>query len=393
MTQSKKILLGWDLGAGIGYTLQLRDIANSLAKSGHSPTLALRSIETAHQYLRDCDFPVLQAPYLIGRLTRSAQRDGFFPTSFTDLMACNGFGSEDHLYSMLRGWRDLIDLVKPDLIVGRYCPLLTLAAYGRIPVVLFGAGYSTPPVHEDDFPVLWPEIEPYANSSDVLGVIERVQRRFSSAVPQKLTDAYRGERRVIATLPQLDPYRSCRIEPCFGPFDPAPPPVLAHKKNFYAYFSGAGELPFKVGDALMQSDLQGTVYIRDSNGFEFNGQNPRIQSLTSAPKLSEIVRDSAVVIHHGGLGTTQAALLAGRPQILLPQVTDQFLSANGLKDECFVAQLSGVENAATIANVAEVLMTDKEVQSAAMETAISLRGEGLHNSKERVLSACLELLC
>jgi len=33
----------------------------------------------------------------------------------------------------------------------------------------------------------------------------------------------------------------------------------------------------------------------------------------------------AVIVHHGGSGTTQAALLAGRPSVVVAHVADQFL--------------------------------------------------------------------
>lgn len=36
----------------------------------------------------------------------------------------------------------------------------------------------------------------------------------------------------------------------------------------------------------------------------------------------------SVIVHHGGAGTTQAALLAGRPSIVVPHVTDQFYFAD-----------------------------------------------------------------
>ena len=99
----KTILLGWELGAGFGYCLQLRQLADALADAGHRPVLALRTLDYAHRLFADRPYPVLQAPWLIGRLTPQALADGFNPTGFADLIACNGFCSVDHLYSMLRG--------------------------------------------------------------------------------------------------------------------------------------------------------------------------------------------------------------------------------------------------------------------------------------------------
>ena len=114
----KTILLGWDLGEGFSYVLQLRQIADALAAAGHRPVLALRSLEAVGDLLADRPHPVVQAPWLIGRVHGEAAVQGLYPTGFADLMAVNGFSSVDHLLSMQRGWRDLIDVVRPDLVVG-----------------------------------------------------------------------------------------------------------------------------------------------------------------------------------------------------------------------------------------------------------------------------------
>ena len=171
----KTILLGWDLGHGFNYVVQLRQIADALAAAGHRPVLALRSLESVGRLLADRSYPVLQAPWLIGRLSPQAQ--GWWPTSFADLMAVNGFGSEDHLLSMQRGWRDLIDLVRPDLVVGRYAPVLMSAAYGRIPSVLFGSPYAIPPADGATFPEFRRDVPAYADQGRMLETARRVHAR------------------------------------------------------------------------------------------------------------------------------------------------------------------------------------------------------------------------
>ena len=80
------VLLGWELGNGIGYARRLADIADRLAAAGHEPVLALRDptalAETPHR--------VMKAPEVVGRLRPGTR--GFIPAGFADLMACNGFG-------------------------------------------------------------------------------------------------------------------------------------------------------------------------------------------------------------------------------------------------------------------------------------------------------------
>ncbi|MEZ6127529.1 MAG: hypothetical protein R3C59_02445 [Planctomycetaceae bacterium] len=392
MTQ-KRVLLGWDLGAGIGYVQKLRTIALALSKAGFAPILALRSLDPSHSILSDLPFPVIQAPYITGRLTAEAEQHGFRPTSFADLMACNGFGSVDHLYSMVRGWRDLIDIVKPELIVGTHCPLLTVAAYRRIPVVLFGSPYYTPPAHEDTFPAFFPDQPPYANQQQMLETVQQVQRMFGAPMPDCITEIYRGDHRCITVVPELDPYREWRTETCDGIFDACCPVQKSRGVGFYAYLAGTSDLTYLIVETLLRSGLTGSIYVRDASVDRWElPVSDRVRIHRAAPELNRIVRSAAVVIHHGGPGTAQAALAAGVPQILIPQVLDQWLSARALGVLPFVRSLVDEVTGDEILRAVESIYHNEGCETDAHEFARSIRQRGLHNAKQKIIDACLQEL-
>ena len=114
----KRVLLAWELGGGTGYTGWLLDIARGLQARGHAVTLALREpVACIHQYA-SLDAPVLAAPVAPGRMPKETRGKGFFPCGFADLMMANGYGETHVLHALVRAWRGLIDLAKPDLIIG-----------------------------------------------------------------------------------------------------------------------------------------------------------------------------------------------------------------------------------------------------------------------------------
>src|SRR5262249_55420426 len=139
------VLLGWELGSSIGYAHRLRLIADRLAAAGHQPVLALRDPAAVWQAAGQRRHPILPAPYVIGRLVPGA--GAFVPASYGDLMACNGFGSPDHLAPLIAAWSGLLDLTKPALVVAEYSPVLTFAAWRRVPTLLIGTPYLMPPAH------------------------------------------------------------------------------------------------------------------------------------------------------------------------------------------------------------------------------------------------------
>ena len=388
----KTALLGWELGAGVGYAVQLHEIATALAAAGHKPVQALRSIEAAGDLVTDAAFPVVQAPWIIGRLSPAARRDGFYPTGFADLMAVNGFGAEDHLESILRGWRGLIDLVRPDLVVATYAPGLSLAAFGRVPVLLFGSPYTTPPADGATFPTFRDDIAPYADQTRMLEVARAVQRRFAAPTPERVTDLYRGDVRVVASLPELDPYASTRHEPLAGMFEPCPAPVPAADMRFYAYFAEDRPATRATLRALLESGRPGDVYVRDADPAEWDlPAVADVRLLDRRPGLAETTRRPAVVVHHGGLGVTHAALAAGRPQILAPRALDQFLTAAALRDRPFVRVLAGDASADVVADALDTL-TGNAAQAAAMAFAETIQARGLHGAGRTAAAACLDLL-
>ncbi len=389
----KTILLGWDLGEGFSYVLQLRQIADALAAAGHRPVLALRSLESVGRLLADRPYPVLQAPWLIGRLSPEAQARGLWPTSFADLMAVNGFGSEDHLLSMQRGWRDLIDLVRPDLVVARYAPVLMSAAYGRVPTVLFGDPYVVPPADASTFPAFRDDIPPYADQGQLLETVRRVHARYGAPQPARLTDIYRGERRVVLGLSAFDPYRDTRQETCAGMFETAPPPPDESGEGVHAYLSGSDAVTWQLLEALVEAGLPTRVYVRDSDAglLEAIDASP-LTRLEQPPPVFEACAGARLVVHHGGPNTAYAALACGRPQLVLPRVLDQWLTARGMAETGDGALVSTEDSVADVGAWIHRLATDPAAQATARASAASMRARGLHGAWQAVVDACLALL-
>ena len=86
------VLLGWELGDGLGHVTKLLEIAHELAAHGHSPVLALKDFVVARPLLRDVPFPILQAPIWWQPVPPS-----FRASSYADILALKGFADADGL--------------------------------------------------------------------------------------------------------------------------------------------------------------------------------------------------------------------------------------------------------------------------------------------------------
>ena len=235
-----KVLLGWEMGLGIGYAVRLLAIARTLAAAGHAPVLAFRDMEKTWSLSIDDPFPVVQAPMVVGRLDPEASRNGFHPTGFADLLACNGFGSFDHLIGSLQSWCGIIDAVKPRPDRGRILPaagaggLRPNSGGSGQPCLFDAAGRCR---HLSPIDAAAPGLR---GSNNDAGAGQR------SAAPAGAIRSWNASRpstgappRFILTLPELDPYRAVRRDPVSGPLERLPDlsPVPAAPR-FYAYLAG-----------------------------------------------------------------------------------------------------------------------------------------------------------
>jgi rhamnosyltransferase subunit B len=367
-----RILLGWELGNGIGYARRLAAIAGRLAAQGHEPVLALRDPKA----LADPVHSVVQAPVVVGRLRPGTQ--SFLPAGFADLIACNGFGFADHLSEILKGWRSLIDQVRPELVVAEYAPSLVLAAWRRTPTVLIGTPYLMPPAEEPRFPKR-EGVQPYADQDAVLEVMRRAQQMLGSPLPERVTQPFAETIRVPYGLPELDPWSRQRRERLHGLWEPTAPAAPPSSPRLFAYLSPQAPVFPAAAEGLARAGLAGEAFIPDCPA--------PLQALLAAggmtlhrdpPPLAEAVARASLILHHGGIDTAQTALALGRPQIILPRYLDQRLTGEALAALGLALLLNrATATAPSVAAELRRLAADATIAQSAQLRATLIRRRGI----------------
>ncbi|WP_406601771.1 glycosyltransferase [Lentzea sokolovensis] len=80
---------------------------------------------------------------------------------------------------------------------------------------------------------------------------------------------------------------------------------------------------------------------------------------------ADLLAHADLVVHHGGAGTTVAAMTHGLPQLVLPQGADQFRNAEIVEDTRLGGRLVGEDfTADAVHETARKLLKDNEVQAA-----------------------------
>jgi hypothetical protein len=323
------ILMGWELGEGLGHVHNLIDVGRALAVEGHQPIFVLCNVVEPWPLLQHDGFAVLQAPYW-DRGVRSGDPP-FVAASLADVLAVRGWRTPETLQPLVAAWQRLLEYMQPRLIVTDYAPTLCLAAYQSTPVVQMGSWFALPPVDAPAFPLLLPGQTPVVAQQALLEVVQQVQQRRRCAAPPTLTAILAGDRFPMI-VPELDPYQEQRREAVWDPLAPLPPPAAGlPQSGFFAYLTAENPQVEGVLTQLALTGRRGTVYLRSAPA-ELK-ERLRLQGLMVVDQpasLPEMLAQSAIIVHHGGSATACAALAAGRPQLLLPQHLEQATNAQAL---------------------------------------------------------------
>jgi len=324
-----RILLGWELGSGLGHIANLLPVAEALSARGHEPILAVRDVAGIWPLVRDSGLAILPAPVFFDRPHFSG--DGFH--SYADLLAQHGYDDAEALEPMVRAWRQIIESTQPQLVVAEHAPTLCLACYGLLPVINLGTGFTVPCEQDGDFPVLSPGGANQATAKRVHKTLDQVLRRLGQMPPSPVIRAVLGDESLAIVMAELDPYRMNRLSPALGPLQPAPlPSPLPDAPSCLVYLPAAHPDMEALLTGLIDLPMPGIAYVRDATPRIIDWLRATPFEIVTRPlDLGSVLPHVSVVLHHGGVGISQYCLAAGRPQVIAPVYFEQQLNCSAMQ--------------------------------------------------------------
>jgi UDP:flavonoid glycosyltransferase YjiC (YdhE family) len=328
-----RILYVWELGAGFGHLGTFLPLALKLRERGHEVRFAIRDLPGAETVFGRHGFPLLQSPIWLAKVAGLPR----MPFNYTELIFQFGFLNKPGLTGMVKAWRELYGLVKPDLVLADHSPTALLAARG-IPFkrALIGIGYCSPP-RTTPFPNMrpWLTVPPERLADGeriVLQITNSVLADFGVKPMNALCDLLDVDEDFLCTFPELDHY------PDRGPARYWGPAFTTDHGQEWAWPETQGKRVFayllaqyrdfeKILGVLRQ--VKGAVLVVApgiSKAMARKYQSPRMTITAQPVKLSGILPGCDLAICHGP-GTSAAMLLAGVPLLLLPVHVEQYLSA------------------------------------------------------------------
>lgn len=320
-------LLAWELGAGRGHLEHMKPVLAGLLGNGWTVVCAVRDSKTGGSFLSDAGgargggiLKLVQAPVFIHR-SRPFLRA---PGSLAEILAHIGFADQSLLQPLFEDWSRIVDIVRPDVIIGDFAPSVAAVAQGRIPVIMTGNGWTIPP--DGAFLPALP-IRQYDQAMAM-----EAEKRICDAVeaasagnwrPRSLAQLLRGDARFIYTSAVLDPYRYWRRDALSCPPNLTIPDSREQRPASHILLYLPKSHP-SIDRALAALGVIGVP----TYAFFGGEQPPAPSNVMIQPRpldLPTLLPFARLVVHHGGLGTANWSLAYGKPQAVLATDLEKFL--------------------------------------------------------------------
>ncbi|HEX7046010.1 MAG TPA: nucleotide disphospho-sugar-binding domain-containing protein [Gammaproteobacteria bacterium] len=334
-----RVLLAWELGAGLGHLVPLAAMGRELTQAGHECAYVLRDLGHAHTLLDVRHTRLYQAPLLL-----PAWRNGDIAWTFADILANIGYRNPAPLTGLLAAWRGIYADFKPDLIVFDHAPTAQAAARGlNIPTALLArSGFTIPPAITP-----LPRVRPSDGNSNGGSRAQDLERE--TAVTRVLNTAlesldipplefvgqlFDADARVLLSLPELDPYGPRDDVEYWGPLEHdagvAPEWPAANRPKIFAYLRAFQTRPALL-DTLRASGASVVAHFSDMDAAACAQQSSNTMKVSrQIIDIRRALAECDLVITHGG-SLVGAALIAGKPLLMLPLHLEQQLTASAVE--------------------------------------------------------------
>jgi UDP:flavonoid glycosyltransferase YjiC (YdhE family) len=330
------VLFAWELGSGLGHVRRIFPIAREVRALGHDVTVALRDSAFLDSASTE-GFEVFAAPLL-----RAPSDVNPSPISHSDVLLNLGFDDVRALHGALRGWRSMLELLAPQVVVADYAPTaLVAASLAGLPRVTVGSGFALPPAG-DPVPALrtWTAADPGVLRALDDRLVQRVRAAAGGNATGALASApalFAADAHLLCTFPEIDP---------FGPRDGvaylgAPGSDDTALEVHWTQGSEARVLAYlKPGTPRFDAVVAGLAALQAEVIAAAPGLTPqqarelstgRMRVFAEPVRLDSLMAQASLCVSHAGPGFAARALVAGVPLALLPLQLEQFLIAQRIE--------------------------------------------------------------
>jgi len=332
-----RILFAWELGANFGHIARDLPLALACRAAGHDVLFAVTDLAICRGIASEYGFAFVQAPVARPKSFRQKQPN---PINFADMLLRSGFAERESLDASVLGWKGLFDLFKPDLVVHDFAPRALLAARLQgLPVLLLGNGFETPLKASPQ-----PSFRPWEpiSAGDLQRAEDSLVEHINGALARhggdpigRLWDLYAAHPLLMTGFREFDHFGARPEATYVGPAVHLPAAQSARFErnglHVLVYLRSTIALVENVFEALQQVDAEVVCIIPDLPP-HWPDKYGRLRFYLGPIDLQAMLPQANLMISHG-TGTLGAAVAAGVPVLMVPNVVENYLSSIALEQQ------------------------------------------------------------
>jgi UDP:flavonoid glycosyltransferase YjiC (YdhE family) len=395
---ARHALFAWELGGGYGHVTRVLPIAAGIMQRGHRVTLALRDVATAGAAAGPM-FAGAQGALIEAPAWPRPQPAAGTAGNYAELLLLNGLADADGVRALVAAWLDMFARTRPDLLIAEAAPAAMLAArVAGLPVALIGVGWSLPP-RTTPLPPLqpWdalPAQRLAAAEARMLGIANTALAALGAAPLGRLADLFDATAQFLCTFAELDHYEGRTDADYYGAIydrDGGVPPQWPRGNGppVFAYVSAGNRLFAPLLAALGMLGMPTVLHARNRRGTVVYPANVW---LADGPMQVGAALASCRVAICQGHGTLAAALLAGRPVLLLPQHPEQVMLLARVMRQGLGLGVAVDADAAAIAATLQRLLHEPAYTERAQSFAARYHGYEPSIATTAIAEDCCEIL-
>jgi hypothetical protein len=334
----KTVLVGWELGAGLGHVMRAATYARALHAAGLRVVVAMPDLFDAARLHWPKEVLIVPAPQ-----PRRSPQGLVNPSTYAELLYGCGYHDVNQVTGLITAWFNLMDLAQADVVLADHAPSAHLAARAlNVPSIRIGTGFFAPPANAET-PCFrdWHATDALRTRTverHVLAVVNAALTACGVAESTSLADAIAPDLDLIASAPELDCYASLRpsgsvvyvgheaiVGQGVAPRWPSATGdgvrrIVAYLKRDYGALA-----------AVLDQLARGHCSVAFVDGLT---EKERAQwesaNLWLAPEpldLIEAAKASDLFVCHAGAGSAPLFLAAGKPVLMLPYNAEQRANA------------------------------------------------------------------
>ncbi|MEL6998815.1 MAG: hypothetical protein AAFP68_11200 [Pseudomonadota bacterium] len=401
-----RILFAWEMGENFGHISKITETAKAIQGKAEL-WVAVRNLVAFRQIARQLDVKLMVAPAAPPHGAIAPDDAG---RSYPDALRHVGWAKPQDLAPLVEAWRNLFALVRPDLLVAQAAPTALLAARGQgLTTAMVGSGYDAPPrAHPMSSFYHWdPQLRapPVEREAEVLAAANAVLSDFAAPALGRFCDLLDTDAYLLATFAEIDHYAPRDA------IEPGHPVYLGQlittdqgaeldwrddaKHRILAYLRPTGR-PFEAGaKALERLDRSFDVILACPGappGMAERLATSAVRLVDGPVRLDRLIMDCDLGISHASNGIAAAFVMAGVPQIGLPNHAEQIMVAQALGRSRLGLGLAGQYGVNEVSKTIETVLSSDTLRSSAEEARKRLTATYPEGPAPALAAALLKLV-